>query len=275
MQSSQLLALPDKKYAIHNGEFSMSKPKIGLIGILGDEYSRDFWAAAKRVAEIGYQGLEGMNYLLKGNVEENLARFHQLGLKVISIPASREQLRDGLDEIIAGAKALQAPYVACYWGPAESREQLLADAKLYNEAGAKIAASGLKLLYHNHEHEFKASFNGVYALDILAEYTAPENLSFMIDVAWVTFGGEDPVRVLRRYAGRVPVIHVKDLYGLEERNLFTAVGTGVVKVRESLLAAAEIGVEWAVIEQDTLRNLSAYDTAAISYMFLKEQELVA
>jgi sugar phosphate isomerase/epimerase len=176
--------------------------------------------------------------------------------------------------VIADARALQAPYVAVYWGPCESKDQLLMDADLYNQAGDKIASAGLKLCYHNHEHEFKTIFNGVYALDVLADHTDPRNLSFLVDIAWVTFGGEDPVKVLKRFSGRVPLIHVKDLWSLEERGRFTAVGTGVVKTREAVETAIATGVDWVVIEQDRRRNLSAFETITASYLNLKEQGLV-
>jgi sugar phosphate isomerase/epimerase len=75
-------------------------------------------------------------------------------------------------------------------------------------------------------------------------------------------------------AGRVPAIHVKDLYGLDTRGEFTAVGTGVVPLRESLLAATETGVEWVVVEQDTLRNLTPMETIIVSYLNLKEMGLI-
>jgi sugar phosphate isomerase/epimerase len=252
----------------------MPKAKIGLIGLVEEESKKDFWGTMKRVAETGYQGLEGASPLLQGNVAENVRRFHDLGLQVISVGASREQLRDGLDQVIADAKALQAPFVACYWGPCESRDQLLKDADLYNQVGEKISGAGLRLCYHNHEHEFKTTFNGLYALDILAEHTDPKNLAFLIDIAWVTFGGEDPVKVLKRFAGRVPLIHVKDLWSLEERGRFTAVGTGVVKTKESVEIAIATGVDWVVIEQDQRRNLTAFETITASYLNLKEQGLV-
>ena len=251
----------------------MSNLKIGLIGLVNEEAQADFWGTMKKVAEIGYQGVESPSHLLEGNVSENLRRFHDLGLQVVAVPASRESLRDNLDQVIADAKALQTTNVAMYWAPANSKEQLLQDAELYNYTGGRLAEAGLRLCYHNHEHEFKASYNGLYALDILAEYTDPKCVFFEIDIAWVTFGGEDPVKVLRRYAGRVPAIHVKDLWSLHQRDLFTAVGTGVVKIREAMEAAAETGVEWAVIEQDHLRNLNAFETITISYLNLKEQGL--
>lgn len=252
----------------------MAKAKIGLIGLVGVEAKEDFWETMRRVAEIGYQGIEGAGQLLQGDVAANLKRFHELGLQVLATSASRERLRDGLDQIIAEAKAFRSPRVSVWWGPCESREQLLRDAELYNAAGARLAAEGIELCYHNHEHEFRTTFNGIYALDLLAEHTDPQAVWFELDIAWVTFGGEDPAKVLRRMAGRVPAIHVKDLWGLEERGRFTAVSTGVVKVREAVQAAIETGVEWIVVEQDQLRNLTAFETITVSYLNLKEAGLV-
>lgn len=252
----------------------MAKAKIGLIGLVGDEAKRDFWGTMKRVAEIGYRGIEGGGQLLQGDVKENLKRFHDLGLQVLAVSAKREALRDNLDRIIADAKALEAPRVACWWGPCESKDELLRDAELYNRAGAQLAGEGLKFCYHNHDHEFRKAFDGLYGLDVLVANTDPKSVYFEIDIAWVTFGGECPVNVLKRLAGRVPAIHVKDLWSLEERGCFTAVGTGVVKIREAVRAAIETGVEWAVVEQDKLRNLSAFETITISLLNLREAGLV-
>lgn len=252
----------------------MAKAKIGLIGLVGAEAKQDFWRTMRRVADIGYQGIEAPGHLLQGDVTENLKRFHDLGLQALTVSASRETLRDGLDKITADAKALQSPRVSVWWAPCETRESVLQDAELYNAAGARLREEGLTLCYHNHEHEFQTTFNGVYALDVLAEHTDPAALAFEIDIAWVTFGGEDSVRVLRRMAGRVPAIHVKDLYGLNQRGQFTAVGTGVVKVKESIQTAIDLGIEWIVIEQDELRRLTAWETVTLSYLNLKETGLV-
>jgi len=248
--------------------------KIGLIGLVEEEARQDFWATMQHVASIGYQGIESPRQLLSGDAADNVRRMQTLGLQTVALGASREELCDQLDQVIANARMLQTMNIVVYWGPTQSKEQLLEDAVLYNQVGEKLRQAGLRLCYHNHEHEFITTFNGLYALDILAEHTDPRNLSFEIDIAWVTFGGEDPVRVLKRYAGRVPLIHVKDLWGLQERGLFTAVGTGVVQVKDALLAAGETGVEWAVIEQDRLRNLTAFETITTSYLNLKEQGLV-
>ena len=114
----------------------------------------------------------------------------------------------------------------------------------------------------------------MYALDILAEHTDPKAVYFRLDVAWITLGGADPAHILRKMAGRVPAVHLKDVYGTDEIGKWTALGTGVVDIRGSIEAAREIGAEWMTVEQDQLRHLSGLDTAWFSYLYLKESELI-
>lgn len=160
----------------------MAKAKVGLIGLIHEETKANLWGTMQRVADIGYQGIEGgPMQLLEGDAEANLKRFHDLGLQVLTVSASREQLRDDLDKMIANAKALQSPRVSVWWGTCNSKEELLQDAELYNKAGARLAAEGLKLCYHHHDHEFKTTFNGIYALDVLAGHTDPKSLYFELD----------------------------------------------------------------------------------------------
>ena len=47
-----------------------------------------------------------------------------------------------------------------------------------------------------------------------------------------------------------------------------------MNIRDSVLAAIETGIEWVVIEQDTLRHLTAFETITVSYLNLKEAGLV-
>ena len=253
----------------------MAKVKTGIIGLLAEEYKKDFWGTAEKLASIGYSGIEGVPApLLEGDIKANLERLKSIGLEIIAVSAKREDVKDDLDSVLKKAKDFNAKQVSVFWGPCDSRDELLVDAELYNSAGARLAEEGIKLCYHNHEHEFKTTFNGVYALDILAEHTEASNLYFEIDIAWTTFGGEDPAKVIRRLGGRVAALHIKDLYDLNEKGMFTAVGTGVVPVKEAVQAGIDVGVKWIIIEQDKLRNLSALETATVSYLNLKEAGLI-
>jgi sugar phosphate isomerase/epimerase len=256
----------------------MTRPKLGLIGIIHEESKQDFWGAMQRVAEIGYEGIEAPARLLEGDAKANVARFHELGLQAATHSISKEQLADDgeIERIIKEAHLLETKDVTMWWALADSREQLLKDAELYNKAGARFTAEGLRLCYHNHAHEFQKTYNGLYALDILAEHTDPTLLYFRMDVAWITLGGADPAHILRKMAGRVPAIHIKDVYGTDEIGKWTAVGTGVVDIAGSIEAAKEIGgIEWMTVEQDKLRHLSGFETALISYLNLKEKGLLS
>jgi sugar phosphate isomerase/epimerase len=255
----------------------MAKPKLGLIGIVNEESKQDFWGTMRRIAEIGYEGIEAPTQLLHGDVKSNVARFHELGLQVATHSVSKEQLGNDsdIDRVIKEALSLETKDVTMWWALADSREQLLRDAELYNAAGERFAAEGLRLCYHNHDHEFQKTYNGLYALDILAEHTDPKSLYFRMDVAWITLGGAEPAHILRKMAGRVPAIHVKDVYGTDEIGKWTAVGTGIVNIQASIDAAKEIGgIEWMTVEQDQLRNLTAFETVLVSYLNLKEKGLI-
>ncbi|MBO7748823.1 sugar phosphate isomerase/epimerase [Paenibacillus sp. MWE-103] len=253
----------------------MGNPKLGLIGIIHEEAKTDFWGAMSKAAEIGYQGIEGVEpHLLAGDAASNVKRFQALGLQAVTVSASRESLREELDRLVANASTVEASHVTVWWGPCESKDQLLRDAELYNRAGARLAAEGVKLCYHNHAHEFRTAYNGVSAMDILVEYTDPKAVFFEMDIAWITMGGADPVQVLHKMAGRVPAIHVKDVTTAEAPDQWTAVGTGIVRIAPSILKAREIGVNWMVVEQDRLRNLTPMETIAASYLNLKEAGLL-
>lgn len=255
----------------------INKTKIGLIGMVTDEMKENFWGTCQKLAEIGYKGIESTRQLLKGDINENLRKLSKIGLEPVAYSTNKEEIMEDIDQVIENAKKLEVPHVAIWWGPAESREQLIEDANIYNEAGAKIADANMKLCYHNHEHEFNTFFDGICAMDILAEYTDPDKVYFELDCGWITFGGADPVYILKKMAGRVPAIHIKDLKSTEYSDrssvVFSAVGTGVVKSFETVKTAIETGVDWVVVEQDRMRNLTNMETVKVSYLNLKEAGL--
>lgn len=255
--------------------------KIGLIGIVGQELDKDFWGTMQKVAATGYQGIEtGRHALEKAGMPlpELSRRLQDLGLVVITLGSSKDSFANGSLAPIETAKAIGAKRITFYYGPCDSVEQLKRDAEVYNEIGARCREHGIELLYHNHDHEFRR-FGDQYGLDILMENTDPELVKLNLDVAWVYFGGAQPDEVIRHYAGRCPVLHIKDLLGLEPgcesasgdrgKARFTEVGTGVVPVKSAVAAAEDAGVEWLTVEQDRLRDLPAFESIEVSYRNLR------
>ncbi len=78
-----------------------------------------------------------------------------------------------------------------------------------NDAGKKYAARGITFGWHNHDFEFFALPDGSIPMDILLD--AAPDISWEADLAWIVRGGRDPIEYIRRYAGRLSAIHVKDI----------------------------------------------------------------
>ena len=253
----------------------MSEIRVGLIGIVGEERKEDLWGTLETLARFGYRGIECPNYLLEGDVQENLRRFRGLGLEPLNVGCVMEDLRNRLDQLVAEAKALGVKRFSMWWSSCETRQQVADDAAQLNEFGRELKNRGLTLCYHNHHHEFLRSFQGARAFDLLCDLLDPECVQFVIDCGWVAFAGENPAKVLKRLEGRVPAIHVKDFVDAEtEEPRFTMVGTGILDVVGTLRAAIEMGVPGAVVEQDRLRNLGGLETAVGSILNLRETGLV-
>jgi sugar phosphate isomerase/epimerase len=193
---------------------------------------------------------------------------------VLSASADLNRLKNKTDEIIAEAKAIQVKYVCCYWSCPQNYGEAVKIAEILDTAGEKLRGEGLVLCYHNHDHEFKQTFNGVKYFDILMAAASPKNLSVNLDAGWATVGGEDAPKLVGRLGDRIKLMHFKDFYDLNDRSSFTALGTGKVDIQGIIREADKIGVEYITVEQDSLRNLNCDDTALLSYLVLKESGLL-
>ncbi len=253
------------------------KPKIGLIGILNQQLKSDLRGMLPQLRDLGFDGLESPAGLAEeaGMSPDGLrVLLHDAGLEVpaqgkVSIWLSEDEVRANA----ATAAALGAPYVAAYYGPVESEEQLLRDAETYNRIAALCREEGAGFCYHNHDHEFQL-FGGRYAMETLLDNTDPELVRAELDVAWCTFGGADPVAFMTKYSGRCPVLHMKDFSGLlpgcihaageRKEARFTEVGEGVVNIQGVVRAAEPCGVEWLVVEQDRMGDLEPMESVRVS-----------
>lgn len=126
-----------------------------------------------------------------------------------------------------------------------------------NKAGAICRDSGLRLCYHNHAFEFEPSGDGTL-LDVLMNTADPKLVALELDIMWSRVAGVDPVTVLKRYAGRVPLLHLKNVaQGTEQRynetvpkTAFREVGDGMIDIPAVLAAASQYGVGHYFVEQD-------------------------
>ena len=128
-------------------------------------------------------------------------------------------------------------------------------------------------MYHNHNAEFR-KLGGKPILDRMAEDFASDELGFILDTFWIQAGGANPAEYIRRYAGRIPVIHLKDYqYAAEVKNSICAIGDGNINFEAVAAAAADSQVEYMLVEQDTCHGEDPFSALKRSYDYLKAMGL--
>lgn len=155
----------------------------------------------------------------------------------------------------------------------DSHASWLLGAARLDALGGRLLADGVTLSYHNHDFELgRFDIDADSKLELLYRYASPAHLKAELDVAWLAIAGVDPAHWLDKYAGRCPIIHVKDTL-LRERQetgpVFTALGDGNLDWDNIMEAACNAGVEWLVYEQDNTRG-DIWDDARRSRKFLEQ-----
>lgn len=232
------------------------------------EYTKnDFVGTLERVAEIGYKGVEfaGFGGLTAGQLKGHLDR---LGLAATGSHTSLDLLKSDLDQVIEYNLEIGNPYIICPWNEYKNgKEDFEETVKLFKAIGEKCREKGLQFGYHNHEHEF-VKLGDEYGLDFLYNNVDPQLLFAELDTFWVKYAGEDPIEYIKKYSGRCPLVHLKDMEDGEER-FFAEVGNGIMDMKGIISAAKAAGTKWLIVEQDRCRR-PAIESAKISFDNLKK-----
>jgi sugar phosphate isomerase/epimerase len=168
--------------------------------------------------------------------------------------------------------------VVCAWIPHErgkfSEQNCREAAEVFNRAGEKLRAAGLRFAYHLHGFEFQPYEDGTL-FDLMAALTKPELVTFEMDVFWVVHGGADPVKLMRKYGPRFELMHVKDLKRDVKGNLTgnapdewsVPIGQGQVDWPALLREAKRAGLKHYFIEDE---SLDAIDQIPQSLRYLEQ-----
>jgi len=209
----------------------------------------DFKKTLPEVRRIGYQAVQtGLGQMetkeLKKIVECS-------GLRVIATHIPMERILGETDSVIEEHKILGAEYVVCPGLPEElhNADGYRKIAGELSRAGEVLARNGLTLGYHNHAIEFER-YDGKTGLEILYSESDPRYLKVELDTYWAAYGGADPAAWCLKYAGRLPLVHVKDLGMKKNKPVFMEVGEGNLNWEAIIPACRKSGVKWYTVEQD-------------------------
>jgi len=220
-------------------------------------------ALLDRVGEAGYDGVEFAYRVREAPVDDVLAALDRNGLDAASAHVPIEALEDVPAEWLErdfeatlelydgiGVDTLVVPWL----DPEHFRSAAAVDAVAarLDDLAAAVGAEGVRFAYHNHDQEF-ASVGGAPAIERLLART-DDRLGFEVDVGWALAGGADPVELLRRYADRVSMVHMKDVYTDSEE--VPELGEGDLDIDAVGEAAHDIGAEWLIYDNDEPRDPS-------------------
>lgn len=163
----------------------------------------------KTIADIGYDGVELLSTFTDGkSVDEFKKYLSDLNLKVVSSGGYNTE------QDLEFGQQLGLRY--CTYGHVNigrTREEVLAAADKINENGKIVSKYGIKLIIHNHANELMWLDNekdNMRVYDLLIQSTDPDYVGFQFDVGWGQLAGAGCPAYIRKYAGRFPLIHVKE-----------------------------------------------------------------
>lgn len=241
---------------------------------LREESSKDFACTLRKVAELGFDGVEFAGY---GGltVREVKSLLTDLGLQAAGSHVPLEQLENNLAGVIEDQKILGSKYVVCPYLMPDRRneEDYKALISFLNQAGETCLREGIALCYHNHDFELERLSDGRRALEVIFDETNPDNVQTELDVYWLTKAGQNPIEWIKRYPNRTPLIHLKDMT-TDEEQFFAELGTGGVDLEVILQQGEDSGVKWWIVEQDVSRR-TPFESVEISLNYLKKLQKAA
>lgn len=268
----------------------MNKIPVGIqVYSVREDAAKDFRQTVARLKELGYDGVELAG--LYGHTADEIRQIlDEIGIPAISAHVPYVELIGDTEKVVADYKKIGCRYIAVPYLTEEYRpgtENFAEVVSNIRKIGACCNEQGIILLYHNHDFEFTRMEDGTYALDYLYDHVSADLLQTELDTCWVKVGGEDPVAYIRKYAGRCPVVHLKDFVGKKSANMYELIGIQSEKKEESeefgfrpvgygvqdmpaiVETAIECGAEWVIVEQDQSKERPPMEAAKMSIEYIR------
>ncbi len=265
---------------------------------LGQELTADVPAGMKKIKDIGYSYIELAGYGNRKMGDYELPEYRKIvedaGLKIssshVSYPAREKYTKEMLPQIaefwkqtvedhaILGCETLVQPMMPSF----ESPDDVKLGCEAFNQAGQIAKDAGIRWGYHNHNMEFERVLTeeekkqpqnrwnpvGTVIYDMLLENTDPELVLFEMDCYWTVMGQNDPLDYFEKYAGRFPILHIKDRFILGD--------SGMMNFKNIFTKAQENGLErfYVELERTYAKGKTQFEGVEASYNFLNTSSFV-
>lgn len=246
----------------------MNKINIQLYSVK-DALSKDFQGTMKKLADIGYDGVEFCGNYGGMDGDELKSFLDYIGLEAVSAHISVDELEidekfNYHTEILAKCGCM---YIMQPWAKPENGEEAKKYGERLEKMAEKLAVAGFNFGFHTHGYEFETKDkDGVTIFDNIM---APAELLLAeFDTYWLKKGGADIGEYIRRYTGRINLMHLKQMDATPEGGI-TSLDRGIIDYAPIIKDAEKFGTEHFIIEQDhpTVDELT---DAENSYNFIKQ-----
>lgn len=233
-----------------------------------DDMAKDALGTLKKIAAIGIKEIEsarsdkGLYYGLAP--QDMKTACEDLGMQLTS---GHVALDDDFQNTMEQAVASGQEYVICSSMPNDGQtvDNYKKVAEQFNTAGEACKKLGLKFGYHNHEYEFESD-NGIVLYDVLMDNTDADLVHMELDLGWVIVAGKDPLAYFKKYPGRFPLWHLKDMN--MDKKESTEFGKGGLDIASMMAHQKESGVKHIYIEQEEYTS-TPFESMVENMAFLK------
>ncbi len=242
-----------------------------------EEDTRD---AFRKISEMGYTSAQTAgtyDYI----APEKFAEYaHQYGIELFSTHYDYEKIKNDIEGTVKYHNAIGAKYIGIGGAHIFTREQLDEFIGDYNRLARIYADYGFKLTYHNHSREF-GKLDGKVIFDRLIDEIDAENFSFCLDTYWAQYSGINVCGLIERLAGRVDIIHLKDMtpwvpFELKDGSIHYApemieVGEGNMDFASIIKTAEKSGTKHFIVEDEFYSTGDPMESVKISADNIKKK----
>jgi len=252
---------------------SLSKSLAVQLWTFRLELEKDVPATLKKIKDLGFTYVEGFDApFIVGNPDEFKSQLDAAGLKMFALHWNNlSDWRKDPNIIIQTAKKLGAHYTGIAWLKESKADTVTIDivneaAHILTKACQQAQAAGLQLYYHIHGYELQPMNDGKTFFDSFVSNIDYNCVRLEMDVFWVTFAGQDPVKFMEKYRGGVELLHVKNMADHVSTGVFNGADfmppelpanywvplgkSKKIDYKSVFQKGREIGVKWYILEMD-------------------------
>ena len=260
------------------------------------DLEKDVPGTLKKIRDLGFTYVEGFDapYIV-GNPDAFKSQLDAAGLRMFALHWNTlSDWRKDPTIILETAKKLGAKYTGIAWLKETKADTVTLEvvneaADILMKACAQAKESGLQLYYHIHGYELQPMDGGKTFFDSFVSRLDYSCVRLEMDVFWVTYAGQDPVKFMDKYRDGVELLHVKNMADHVSTGMFTGADfnpsdmppdnwvplgkSNMIDYKRVFQKGHEIGVKWYILEMDKYAG-DVYSAVDTSLVYIEKEKLM-